>query len=98
MLKSITWRIAMIVLLTAAAIVVLVPSLTDKIPAAWKDNIPKINLGLDLQGGVFLRLQVEIDKAIENTAQRYADDARRCAARRGSRSSRSRRRESTAFP
>jgi hypothetical protein len=34
MLKSITWRIVMIVLLTAAAIVVLVPSLTDRIPAA----------------------------------------------------------------
>ncbi len=83
MLKSITWRIAMIVLLTAAAIVVLVPSLTDKIPAAWKDSIPKINLGLDLQGGVFLRLQVQIDKAIENTSQRYADDARALCREKG---------------
>ncbi|MBP2675695.1 MAG: secD, partial [Deltaproteobacteria bacterium] len=83
MWKSITWRITMIVLLTIAAVVVLVPSLTDNIPAAWKDNIPKINLGLDLQGGVFLRLQVEIEKAIENTAQRYADDARAVCREKG---------------
>jgi len=36
------------------SIVVLVPSLTDRVPAGWKDRMPKINLGLDLQGGVFL--------------------------------------------
>lgn len=83
MLRSITWRIAAIVLLTAAAIVVLVPSLTDRIPAAWEDNMPKINLGLDLQGGVFLRLLVDIDKAIENTMQRYADDARAMCREKG---------------
>jgi preprotein translocase subunit SecD len=83
MLRSITWRIAMIVVLTVAAVVLLVPSLTDRIPAVWKDNIPKINLGLDLQGGVFLRLQVEIDKAIENTSQRYADEARSMCREKG---------------
>ncbi|MEW6720676.1 MAG: protein translocase subunit SecD [Thermodesulfobacteriota bacterium] len=76
MWRNITWRIAMIVFLTAAAAAVLAPSLTEKIPASWRDPMPKINLGLDLQGGVFLRLQVEIDKAIENTTQRYADEAR----------------------
>ena len=76
MWKSITGRITLIVLLTAVAIIVLVPSLTDRVPAGWKDRVPKINLGLDLQGGVFLRLAVEIDKAIENTSMRYADDAR----------------------
>ena len=76
MLRSITLRIAMIVVLTVAAVIVLIPSLTENAPATWKEKMPKINLGLDLQGGVFLRLQVEIDKAIENTVQRYADDAR----------------------
>jgi len=76
MWKTITGRITLIVVLTAVAIIVLAPSLTDRLPAAWKDRVPKINLGLDLQGGVFLRLAVEIDKAIENTTMRYADDAR----------------------
>ncbi len=73
----------MIAVLTAASVAVLTPSLTDKLPAAWRENMPKINLGLDLQGGVFLRLQVEIDKAIENTAQRYADDARAVSREKG---------------
>ena len=76
MMRNVTWRIVMIAALTATAIVVLLPSLTDNLPAAWKEKMPKINLGLDLQGGVLLRLQVEIDKAIENAAQRYSDDVR----------------------
>jgi preprotein translocase subunit SecD len=76
MMKSITGRITLIAVLTAVSIIVLLPSLTDRIPAGWKDRMPKINLGLDLQGGVFLRLAVDIDKAIENTSMRYADDAR----------------------
>jgi preprotein translocase subunit SecD len=76
MWKSITGRITLIAVLTAVSIIVLLPSLTDQVPAGWKDKMPKINLGLDLQGGVFLRLAVDIDKAIENTSMRYADDAR----------------------
>ena len=83
MWKSITGRITLIAVLTAASIIVLVPSLTDRVPAAWKDRVPKINLGLDLQGGVFLRLAVEIDKAIENTSMRYADDARAVCREKG---------------
>jgi len=83
MWRSITWRITLIAVLTAVSIIVLLPSLTDKLPAAWQDRMPKINLGLDLQGGVFLRLQVEIDKAIENVAQRYADDARAICREKG---------------
>src|SRR4030065_1896030 len=76
MWKSITGRSPLIAVLTAVPTTLLVPSLTDRVPAGWKDRMPKINLGLDLQGGVFLRLAVEIDKAIENTSMRYADDAR----------------------
>ena len=76
MWKSITGRITLIAVLTAVSIIVLLPSLTDRVPAGWKDKMPKINLGLDLQGGVFLRLAVDIDKAIENSSMRYADDAR----------------------
>jgi preprotein translocase subunit SecD len=83
MWKSISGRTILIALLTAASLVVLLPSLTDRVPAAWRDRMPKINLGLDLQGGVFLRLSVEIDKAIENTILRYADDARAVCREKG---------------
>ncbi|MGZ8460837.1 MAG: protein translocase subunit SecD, partial [Candidatus Deferrimicrobiaceae bacterium] len=74
--KSIWGRTVLIAVLTAASIVLVLPSLTDNLPGAWREKSPKIHLGLDLQGGVFLRLAVEIDKAIENTTMRYADDAR----------------------
>src|SRR3990172_8373849 len=74
--KSIWGRTILIAVLTAVSIVLVLPSLTDNLPGAWRERSPKIHLGLDLQGGVFLRLAVEIDKAIENTTMRYADDAR----------------------
>jgi len=76
MWKNIWGRATLIGVLTAASIVLVLPSLTNILPAAWTEKSPKISLGLDLQGGVFLRLAVEIDKAIENTTMRYADDAR----------------------
>ena len=76
MWKSIGWRATLIAVLTVASIVLVLPGTTDILPAAWKEKGPKIHLGLDLQGGVFLRLAVEIDKAIENTTMRYGDDAR----------------------
>jgi preprotein translocase subunit SecD len=83
MWKSVKWRAAMIVLLTAVSVAVVLPSLTDNLPDSWKKKIPKIHLGLDLQGGVFLRLAVEIDKAIENTTLRYVDDARSICREKG---------------
>jgi preprotein translocase subunit SecD len=83
MWKSIQWRATLIAVLTAVSIAVVLPSLTDSLPETWKKKMPKINLGLDLQGGVFLRLAVEIDKAIENTTLRYADDARAICREKG---------------
>jgi preprotein translocase subunit SecD len=83
MWKSIQWRAALIAVLTAVSIAVVLPSLTDNLPDAWQKKMPKIHLGLDLQGGVFLRLAVEIDKAIENTTLRYADDARSICREKG---------------
>jgi len=83
MWKSVKWRAALIAVLTAVSIAVVLPSLTDNLPDAWKKRMPKIHLGLDLQGGVFLRLAVEIDKAIENTTLRYADDARSICREKG---------------
>ncbi len=34
----------------------------------------KIHLGLDLQGGIYLVLEVEADKAVENAAERSAEE------------------------
>jgi preprotein translocase subunit SecD len=76
MWKSITWRATLIAVLTAVSIVLVLPSLIPTQEGTLQDKMPKIHLGLDLQGGMFLRLAVEIEKAIENNVTRYADDSR----------------------
>lgn len=43
---------------------------SNRLPAFWANNIPKIVLGLDLQGGMHLVLSVDQDKAIETHTQR----------------------------
>jgi preprotein translocase subunit SecD len=44
------------------------PNITDHLPAWWGSvfSTEAINLGLDLQGGIHMVLEVEVDKAVEN--------------------------------
>jgi len=60
---------------TVIAIALFLPStpLSARLPGFWKDNIPKIVLGLDLQGGMHLVLDVDKDKAVENYTQRLVN-------------------------
>ena len=57
-------------------IVYLVPSVSTSLPPWWTKALPsaKIHLGLDLQGGMHLVLEVEADKAVENAAERNAEE------------------------
>ena len=63
--------------ITVVAVVIVV--------AGWYVYPPKqrINLGLDLQGGIHLVLGVDVDKAIENVAERTAADVRAALERKG---------------
>jgi preprotein translocase subunit SecD len=76
MIKSLTIRsiIAGVVCLTA--LFFLTPSLTSNLPEFWKKNLPadKIPLGLDLQGGTHLVLEVDTEKAVEATLLRSAEN------------------------
>ena len=66
--KELSWRIGLIVLFLAGSILYLVPTLTGgKLPSWWSGLFPKdkIHLGLDLQGGTHLVLEVETPKAVE---------------------------------
>ncbi len=54
-----------------AAVVYLLPSLK---PQLWPYKT--INLGLDLQGGMHLVLEVEVNRAVENTVERLGQDLR----------------------
>ena len=67
MTKNLKWKAVLICSVIALALVYILPTFCN-VPIWWKDNLPseKISLGLDLQGGVHLLLEVEAGKAVEN--------------------------------
>ncbi len=76
MSRGLMIRFVVFLIATFAAAVYLLPSLVDSLPAGWPDFLPKdrIHLGLDLQGGSHLILEVKVDKAVENTVERLKGD------------------------
>jgi preprotein translocase subunit SecD len=60
---------------TLLAVVLFLPSTpaSKKLPSFWAENVPKIVLGLDLQGGMHLVLDVDREKAVENYTQRLTN-------------------------
>ena len=78
MLKSLRWRGAIVIFVILMAFVYLMPSLTSELPAWWSNLLPrdKIHLGLDLQGGMHLVLEVEALKAVENHLERIVEELR----------------------
>jgi preprotein translocase subunit SecD len=78
MLKGIKLRALLALVVCLAALFFLIPSLTSELPDFWKKNLPadKIRLGLDLQGGMHLVLEVDAEKAVETTLERMAVDIR----------------------
>ena len=75
-MKSIGMRALLVGVILLVGIIVLVPSFTSTLPPGWTKVLPKdkIHLGLDLQGGIHLVLEVEADKAVENAAERFAEE------------------------
>lgn len=76
-MKSISKRIALLGGFTLLALILFLPStpISRSLPSFWADTVPKIVLGLDLQGGMHLVLDVDRDKAVENFTQRLASSA-----------------------
>ncbi len=76
MLKGIKIRAAIALVFCLLGFFYLTPSLTADLPEVWKKYLPadKIHLGLDLQGGMHLVLEVDTDKALEGTIERLAVD------------------------
>ena len=76
MVKSLGWRSAIVVLLIIIAFTYLVPTLSGELPRWWSSLLPqeKIHLGLDLQGGMHLVLEVEVEKAVESHLERVIED------------------------
>ena len=75
MSKNLGLRSAIFAVLTIVALVYLVPTFSKELPAWWSflpEN--KVKLGLDLQGGTQLVLEVAVEKALESELERVADD------------------------
>jgi preprotein translocase subunit SecD len=74
--KDLRWRAALVLAVLVVALVYLLPTVGKELPGWWVKFFPeeKIHLGLDLQGGMHLILEVENDKAVENTAERFAQE------------------------
>jgi preprotein translocase subunit SecD len=70
-LSNLSWRLLLVVAVIVTATVYLLPSINS---ALWPHK--KINLGLDLQGGMHLALEVDVDKAVESTIERISHELR----------------------
>ncbi len=79
------WRIAVIVAALAASLLYALPSLKDFRDSPLGRLLPdaRINLGLDLKGGMHLTLGVDVQKAVDNALLQTAQDIRLRAADKG---------------
>jgi preprotein translocase subunit SecD len=78
MLKNLKWRLVIYAAVTLFAVLLFLPTFTPELPAWYYKIIPteKVHLGLDLQGGMHLVLEVEAEKAIESYVERVKNNLR----------------------
>src|SRR3990172_9494383 len=84
MKKTIRWKLLFLILVTVVAGYYLLPTVSryPSLPPLLHPLLPRaerLNLGLDLQGGMHLVLEVVTGKAVENTAERLIAELRRAA-------------------
>jgi preprotein translocase subunit SecD len=75
-MRSLKWRFILYAAITVFSILLLLPTLTSQLPQLWSKIVPseKIHLGLDLQGGMHLILEVEAEKAVESYVERIKNN------------------------
>ncbi|HYA28892.1 MAG TPA: protein translocase subunit SecD [Acidobacteriota bacterium] len=87
MLRSVLIRTIIFSIAIVVALIYLLPTFIgkDSLPSWWSNVLPteQLNLGLDLQGGTHLILEVKVDKAIENNVERIKDDIARALREKG---------------
>ena len=74
--KETGWRISLICIFVLLSFLYLTPTLATKLPSWWGGLLPKdkISLGLDLQGGTHLVMEVDTQKAVEGSLDIVATD------------------------
>jgi preprotein translocase subunit SecD len=68
-LKNFSWKLILVIGVIVTAIIYVLPTFQ---PALWPHN--QINLGLDLQGGMHLALEVDTAKAVEGQVERISQE------------------------
>lgn len=77
MSKGLTWRISLVIFFLCASFFYLSPTLFSSLPSWWNGVFfpqDRINLGLDLQGGIHLVMEVDTQKAVEGQLDIIATD------------------------
>lgn len=70
-MKGYTWRLLVVLGVVLVAAIYVLPTFK---PGVWPHD--QINLGLDLQGGMHLAMEVETEAAVESTVERVRGDLR----------------------
>ena len=72
------WKPATILIVMLFSLFYALPSFMDGVPPWWPSWLPSqvVQRGLDLQGGLYLLLEVETDKTVEQTAENLVDEVR----------------------
>ena len=76
MRRGVAVRLTLFIIATVVSLVYLAPTFIHNLPSWWSGFMPtdRIHLGLDLQGGSHLVLEVKVEKAIENAVERVRTD------------------------
>ena len=76
MLRGLKWKFILYAAITLFAILLLLPTVISQLPPWFTKVIPteKIHLGLDLQGGMYLLLTVEGEKAVESYVEQIKNN------------------------
>ncbi len=76
MFKSLKLRGAITLIVCLGSLYFLIPTFISNIPSPWDKYMfkEKIHLGLDLQGGMHLVLEIDTDKALEAMIERTSND------------------------
>ncbi len=70
-MKTVSWKVAVVGVALIVSVIYVLPTF---FPGWWPHK--QINLGLDLQGGMHLVLEVKTEKAVENTTERMRSELR----------------------
>ncbi len=81
MKEGLLWRISTALLVLVLAAIYLLPSLPNVRESSFSKFLPdaRVNLGLDLMGGIYLTLGVDVDKAVENSLTQEGQNIRAVA-------------------